>query len=420
MKTKAVRLYGKSDLRLEEFELPPMKDDEILARVVSDSICLSSYKESMLGSAHPRVPEDVAMHPVIVGHELCGEIVDVGERWKHRFAAGRKFTVQSFLNYQGKLDTLGYTFPFAGGDATYIVLPSAVMEMDCLLDYDGEAFFLGSLAEPMSCIAAAFHASYHTVRGDRTHHMGIAPGGNMAILAGAGPMGLGAIDYALHSERRPGRLVVTDIDEIRLQRARSIYPEEEAGERGIELHYVNPERVEQVEEYLRSVTGGKGYDDVMVFTPVRSVVEQADRILAPDGCLNFFAGPQDSEFSATINFYDVHYAATHVAGTTGGSTADIEEVLGMMAAGRINPATMITHIGGLNAVIDTTLNLPQIPGGKKLIYAQLDLELTPIDSFAKKGESDPLFAALADIVAGNNGLWSAAAEAYLLDHARGI
>ena len=49
MKTKAVRLYGEMDLRLEEFELPEIKDDEILAKVVSDSICMSSYKSSHQG-----------------------------------------------------------------------------------------------------------------------------------------------------------------------------------------------------------------------------------------------------------------------------------------------------------------------------------------------------------------------------------
>ena len=50
MKTKAVRIYGKSDLRLEEFELPPMKDDEILVKVISDSICMSSYKAAKQGA----------------------------------------------------------------------------------------------------------------------------------------------------------------------------------------------------------------------------------------------------------------------------------------------------------------------------------------------------------------------------------
>ena len=75
MKTKAVRLYGKEDLRLEEFELPSIKDDEILAHVISDSICMSSFKAVEQGADHKRVPNDVADNPVIIGHEFCGEIV---------------------------------------------------------------------------------------------------------------------------------------------------------------------------------------------------------------------------------------------------------------------------------------------------------------------------------------------------------
>ena len=60
MKTTAVRLYGKEDLRLETFELPAIKEDEILARIVSDSICMSSFKAAEQGAAHKRVPDDVA------------------------------------------------------------------------------------------------------------------------------------------------------------------------------------------------------------------------------------------------------------------------------------------------------------------------------------------------------------------------
>ena len=60
MKTKAVRLYGKKDLRVEEFELPAIGEDEILARVVCDSLCMSSYKASAQGTDHKRIPDDVA------------------------------------------------------------------------------------------------------------------------------------------------------------------------------------------------------------------------------------------------------------------------------------------------------------------------------------------------------------------------
>jgi hypothetical protein len=72
MKTKAVRLYGEKDLRLEEFDLPDIKEDEILAHVMVDSLCMSSYKALNLGKNHKRVPEDVAENPVIIG--LSGKI----------------------------------------------------------------------------------------------------------------------------------------------------------------------------------------------------------------------------------------------------------------------------------------------------------------------------------------------------------
>jgi hypothetical protein len=95
----------------------------------------------------------------------------------------------------------------------------------------------------------------------------------------------------------------------------------------------------------------------------------------------------------------------------------MRKALQLMADGDINPAAMITHIGGLNSVIDTTLNLPEIPGGKKLIYTHIDLELTAIEDFAEKGKEDPLFAKLDEIVSKNNGVWSLEAERYLLEHA---
>ena len=149
MKTKALRLYGKEDLRLEEFELPEPKDDEILAKVVSDSICMSSYKAAMQGADHKRVPDDVAEHPTIIGHEFCGELVKVGSKWAGEFKAGEKFSIQPALNYKGSLAAPGYSYQFIGGDATYVIIPNEVMEMGCLLHYAGDNYFGGSLT--VSC-----------------------------------------------------------------------------------------------------------------------------------------------------------------------------------------------------------------------------------------------------------------------------
>lgn len=414
MKTKAVRLYGEKDLRIEDYELPEINEDEILVEVVSDSVCMSTYKAVILGKNHKRVPRDIDQNPIIIGHEFSGNIIKVGSRWKDKFKEGNKFALQPALNYKGTIWSPGYSYMHFGGDATYNIIPHEVMELGCLLNYEGNSYYEASLAEPMSCIIGAFHANYHTRMGSYEHRMGIVEGGNMALLAGTGPMGLGAIDYALHCGRRPGLLVVTDINDERIERAKTIFPEDEAKKCGVELVFVNTSDISDVPGYLRSITGGEGYNDVFVFAPVNSVAAQGDKILGRDGCLNFFAGPTENNFSAEINLYNVHYSSTHIMGTTGGNTDDLIESLSLTEKRFINPAVMVTHIGGINAVPETVLNLPKIPGGKKLIYTHIDMELTAISDFEKLGKTEPVFRELAKIITENKGLWCAEAESYLL------
>ncbi|NLK17162.1 MAG: zinc-binding dehydrogenase [Clostridiales bacterium] len=416
MKTKAIRLYGKGDLRLEEFELPPIKEDEILARIVTDSICMSTYKAVKQGKEHKRVPPDADVNPVITGHEFCGELVEVGKKWGRKFRAGQKFTVQPAMNYKGSLYAPGYSYRYIGGNATYVIIPNEVMECECLLAYESDSFFTGSLAEPMSCIVGAFHASYHTESGSYVHKMGIVEGGKTAILAGVGPMGLGAIDYALNCDRKPSLLVVTDIDEERLNRAGNLFSPEYAAERGVNLVYFNSSGGDATQKLLE-LSGGTGYDDVFVFAPVKALVEQADRILGRDGCLNFFAGPTDKDFSASFNFYNVHYNSTHIVGTSGGNTDDMRESIELMSKGRLNPAVMVTHIGGIDSVIDTVMNLPDIKGGKKLIYNTIEMPLVAIADFEKLGRTNEVYRELAAICARNKGLWNVEAEKYLLRNA---
>jgi threonine dehydrogenase-like Zn-dependent dehydrogenase len=296
--------------------------------------------------------------------------------------------------------------------------------MGCLLPYNGNGFYPAALAEPMSCVIGAIHASYHTVPGSYIHQMDIINDGNMAILGGVGPMGLAAINYVIHrKDRKPKLLVVTDIDQKRLDRAEKLYSPEEARKNGIELKYILVDSSSLIDnsktnysKLLVELTGGKGFDDVFVFAPVAEIIERGDSILAFDGCLNFFAGPDDSGFKANLNFYNIHYNRTHVMGTSGGNTDDMKEALAMMTEG-LDPAGLVTHIGGLNSVISTTYNLPKIPGGKKLIYTNISLDLTAISEFQVKGKSIPLYRELAEIINANAGLWCTEAEAYLLQNA---
>lgn len=410
MKTTAVRLYGENDVRLEEFELPRLKNGEILIKIISDSVCMSTYKTIKQGAKHIRVPDDVAEHPAILGHEFCAEVVEVTPKWQHKFKPGDKVVMPPVLSYLGGMQTVGYTFGEIGGLSTYSIVYEHILDNGYLIKLDSDCFFKGSLIEPASCVIRGYKANLHL---DENYmpFTNIRPGGKTAILAGCGPMGLVAIDLALHGAVKPSLLVVTDLDKDRLARAERIFSPEKAAGDGIRLIFTNASD----EDTLLSLSDG-GFDDVFVYAPVPAVVELADAILAFDGCLNFFAGPLDKNFSATFNFYNVHYQQHHVAGTSGSTTQDMLDIVRLIGEKRIDPAVMITHIGGMDAAIDTTVRLPQIGGGKKLIYTHIQLPLTAIDDFEKLGAEDPRFLQLHKLVQINNGLWSAAAEKYLLEN----
>lgn len=109
-----------------------------------------------------------------------------------------------------------------------------------------------------------------------------------------------------------------------------------------------------------------------------------------------------------------------MVGTSGGNTDDMREALALMEQGRINPAAMITHIGGMNVAADTILNLDKIPGGKKLMYTHKDMPLFAIADLPELAKTDKFFADLAEICGRHKQLWSLEAEQYVLANAKDI
>lgn len=417
MKTKAVRLYGADDLRLEEFKLPDLQHDEILAEVITDSLCMSSYKAAHQGSNHKKVPNDIYENPIIVGHEFCGRILEVGEKWKHKFKVGNKFCIQPNIGVEGGLAP-GYSYRYIGGNSTKIIIQNMIMENDCLLIYNGDSYFEGSLVEPLSCVIGAFNANYHLEKMYSYHHiMGIREGGNTAILGATGPMGYLAIDFAIHGSKKPKKLVVTGRTQTKLDIAKKLYSIEEAKRHGIELIYVNTNKMDSITEPLRKLTENDyGFDDVFVFAPVKKMVMQGEELLAYDGCLNFFSGPSDRKFTSEINFYNVHYNATHIVGTSGGNTDDMRQALNLIENKTVDVAKIATHVLGLDAVAKTTLDLPNLAGGKKIVYVQKAFELTSVDSINNMDDNE-FRIKLAELVDKNNGLWSLEAEKYFINNA---
>ncbi len=434
MKTTAVRIHGVNDLRMDTFELPEMKEDEILARTITDALCLSTYKVSQKGSAHKKLPDHLDETPIMMGHEFCGIIEKVGEKWKDKYKPGDKFVAQPNL---GRADTfsLGYSFPYAGGDSTHCIIMNEAIEKGCLLPYHGDTFFEGAVAEPLSCVVAGFKANFHLRdRNDYDYVNGIKVGGNMVIMGGTGPMGMLAVDMAVHGDRRPGLLVVAGRTQEKLDRLKELYPEAEAAQNGVKLVYFNTTGYEDFSVPMREIAPG-GFDDVFVMVADEKVVNQSEKLLGWDGCLNFFAGPIDSGFTAPINFYNIHYNATHYVGTSGSNTQDMIDALALIEKKVISPGKIITHIMGLNAVSETILNFPNVPGGKKISYSGKRYPISAVENIGKNVDNCEKSADLSTngqencgkfeeelgaIVEKNGGIWTREAEEYFLENAPDI
>ncbi len=411
MKTKAVRLYGAMDLRMEEFELPAIGKDEVLMRVVTDSICASTYKAVKQGTAHKRVPDNVAEQPIIIGHELCGEIIEVGDDLKNDWKVGQRAVIQPALKLESGYDP-GYSYPYVGGNTIYAVVPSIVIERGCLVPYEGDSYFKGSMVESIGCVLRGYKGFYHTDYTNYQRFDGAKVGGRIAILGGAGPMGIGAVELAT-GYAGVSQVVVTDLNDDRLAYAAAKSSPEEAAKHGCDLRYINTSTMTDVVKELIEISDG-GFDDVFVMVPVPALFTMAEQICREDGCVNFFAGPPIHDMQGSLNLYRVHYDGIHVVGTAGSIPEDTIETIRLIEEKKINPGALVSHILGMNAVIDTLYAMERPSGAKKVCYNEIDIPLVAIDDLEELGKDNELYAELAKIVKRNGGLWCAEAEEYLL------
>ena len=411
MKTKGVRLYGAMDLRLEEFELPAIKADEVLLRVVTDSLCASTYKAVKQGSAHKRVPPDIAENPIIIGHEMCGEIVEVGEELKNEWMVGQRIVIQPALKLETGYDP-GYSYTMIGGNSLYAVVPHIVMERGCMIPYEGDSFFKGSMVESVGCVLRGYKGFYHTDYSTYVRTDGAKKGGRIAILGGAGPMGIGAVELAM-GYAGVSQVVVTDLNQDRLDYAAAKSTPEEAAKKGCDLKYINTSGMEDPVKELIAMSDG-GFDDVFVMVPVPDLFTMAEQICREDGCVNFFAGPPVHEMQGSLNLYRVHYDGIHVVGTAGSIPEDTIDTIHLIEEQKINPGALVSHILGLKAVKDTIFAMEKPSGAKKVCYNEIDIPLVAIEDLEELGKDNALYAELAKIVKRNGGLWCAEAEEYLL------
>ncbi len=224
MITQALRLYGKEQVRLDTVDLPPIKPYEILVKIVVDSQCASTVKEIMLGNDHSRTPPDLAVSPVILGHELAGVIEEVGSDYQQKYKPGQRFTIQPPLYFNECHFAVGYSFPYLGGLTHYAIMGREVLETGSFHVFDDSLpFYAAALAEPLSCIVSSHKEIIHVRPGGHTMDFGLKPNGHVAILGGCGPMGLLQLAYCLYGPVQPSSILVTEVDENRLAGGRAVY-----------------------------------------------------------------------------------------------------------------------------------------------------------------------------------------------------
>ena len=185
-------------------------------------------------------------------------------------------------------------------------------------------------------------------------------------------MGLGAIDFALHCDRKPRLLVVTDITR-RPPESRRDSLARVGGRDRRRAALCEHRQDRRPGRYIKSLTGGEGYNDVFVFAPVRPLVEMGDSY-SPATAVSTSSPARPTLISQpSFNFYNVHYASTHIVGTSRGNTDDMIESLVMMSeVAEINPARNDNaYPAGLDSVADTIINLPNtLSRAAKSLYTQ--------------------------------------------------
>lgn len=319
---QAAVYYGLGDIRFEERPTPPVGAGEALLRVRATAICGTDLR--ILHAGHSKIPSGQTR---ILGHELAGEIAAVGEGVTSlgpgmRVALAPNIgcgvcdqCVQGYNNYCPTYDAFGISLD--GAFAEYMLIPSAAIRQGNVVSIpDRLSYEEAALNEPLSCC-------YH---GSRACH--IKPG-DVVVVIGAGPIG---ILHAQLARISGARLIV--LCETMSERLAS------AMRYGADLG-VNPAETDAV-AFVRQHTGGKGADVVVVAASSASAQEMAVEMLAYGGRVNFFGGLPAGNKGITLPSNLVHYRRLAVLGTTGSRTFEYRRSLSLLAAGRVEVASLVS------------------------------------------------------------------------------
>lgn len=328
MDMRAVVYRGPGRVQLEALDRPPLEDGDLLLRVRAASVCATDMK--IVAHGHFKIPEGTSR---VLGHEFVGEIVE-GHQAYPELAKGMRVGVAPNVgcgrcqacvlgldNLCPHYEALGITMD--GALAEYVRIPARMVRRGNVVPLpdalsDDEA----ALVEPFSCVVAA-QESVGLAAGDRV------------LVVGAGPMGLMHVLLA----RAAGAAVVASVDPLEPRRRLSLSLGADAA--------LAPD---ELQDGVRTLTGGDGFDVIIVTVPLREAQEQAIGLAAVRGRIHFFAGLPKHSALPTLDTNAIHYRQLTVTGTTGASVYHYRRTVQLVASQRVSLSPLITHRMALEEV----------------------------------------------------------------------
>ena len=328
----AAKFYAPGDIRLEDVPEPRVSAGEVKIRVRNCSTCGTDVKISRSG--HPNMTP-----PQVMGHEIAGEIVEVGDGAGGEWAVGDRVQVIAAIPDGTCPDCLaghqticpnqlsmGYQFP--GGFAEYMIVPNEVLRVGGLNRIpDGLSFAEASLTEPLACV----------LNGQELARVGE---GDVVVVVGSGP--IGCLHVRLARSRGASRVILIDINAARLAEAAAIVKPD--------LTIVSSE-TDPVDAVM-AATDGRGADVVITAAASGTAQEQGLRMLARRGRLSLFGGLAKDAPNITVDANLVHYRELTIVGVNGSSPEHNRQALRLIASGAVPVADLITHSFPLDRLLD--------------------------------------------------------------------
>ena len=294
------------DGRPEPVAIPRPAPDQMLVRVDAVGLCFSDVKLIRLGGAHPKLyGRDLSIDPVRLGHEATVTVVEVGDDLKSSYSRGDRLAIQPDIHVDGRSTAYGYTI--GGGLIQYHLVGPEILAADdgayVIPVDDGIGYAAAALSEPWACVEAAY---------TQRRRLWPMDGGSVWILGhdtDTRPYDFG------ESLRGAARVVLAGLSsELRSRVLKALGPR-------TEVSVVDPVDPPGYEVLAESVTGGRGFDDIIILDPVSGEqVTEAARHIAFRGTLNL-VGERPLDGPSSIDFGRLHYDYTAYVGSRGPDVA---------------------------------------------------------------------------------------------------